>query len=64
MFAANGFAGTIPKRIAKAAGTNEAPLHKHFPTQHALYDAIFAEKTQHSDLREPGDGLVRQLPDS
>lgn len=64
LFAANGFTGTTTKQIAKAASISEALPCKHFPTKHALYNAIFAEKAQYSDLRETGDGLVRQSPDS
>ena len=46
LFAANGFTGTTTKQIAKAAGVSEALLFKHFPTKHALYNAILAEKAQ------------------
>ena len=52
LFAANGFTGTTTKQIAKAAGVSEALLFKHFPTKHALYTAILAEKAQYSELRE------------
>ena len=52
LFAANGFTGTTTKEIAKAAGISEALLFKHFPTKHALYTAILAEKAQYSGLRE------------
>ncbi|MEK9142664.1 MAG: TetR/AcrR family transcriptional regulator [Nitrospirota bacterium] len=64
LFAANGFTGTTTKQIAKATGISEALLCIHFPTKHALYNAIFAEKTQYSDFRETGDGFARQSPDS
>ena len=52
LFAANGFTGTTTKQIARAAGVSEALLFKHFPTKHALYTAILAEKAQYSELRE------------
>jgi AcrR family transcriptional regulator len=52
LFATNGFTGTTTKQIAKAAGVSEALLFKHFPTKHALYTAILAEKAQYSGLRE------------
>ena len=51
LFAANGFTGTTTKQIAKAAGVSEALLFKHFPTKHALYTAMLAEKAQYSELR-------------
>jgi AcrR family transcriptional regulator len=52
LFAAKGFTGTTTKQIAHAAGVSEALLFKHFPTKHALYSAILAEKAQYSGLRE------------
>lgn len=52
LFAAKGFSGTTTKDIAKAAGVSEALLFKHFPTKHALYSAILAEKAQYSELRQ------------
>jgi AcrR family transcriptional regulator len=52
LFAANGFTGTTTKQIARAAGVSEALLFKHFPTKHALYTAMLAEKAQYSELRE------------
>ncbi|GKS57128.1 AcrR family transcriptional regulator [Nitrospira sp.] len=52
LFAAKGFSGTTTKDIAKAAGVSEALLFKHFPTKHALYSAILAEKAQYFELRQ------------
>jgi AcrR family transcriptional regulator len=52
LFAANGFTGTTTNQIARAAGVSEALLFKHFPTKHALYTAMLAEKAQYSELRE------------
>ncbi|TKB59864.1 MAG: TetR family transcriptional regulator [Nitrospira sp.] len=42
LFAANGFTGTTTKQIAKAASISAALSCKHFPTKHALYNAIFS----------------------
>lgn len=52
LFAAKGFSGTTTKEIAKTAGVSEALVFKHFPTKHALYAAILAEKAQFSELLE------------
>jgi AcrR family transcriptional regulator len=50
LFAVNGFNGTTTREIAKTAGISEALLFKYFPTKHALYAAILAEKAPISDL--------------
>jgi AcrR family transcriptional regulator len=63
LFAANGFTGTTTKQIAKAAGVSEALLFKHFPTKHALYNAILAEKAQYSGLREAVEEATKKGDD-
>ncbi|MDF0673818.1 MAG: TetR/AcrR family transcriptional regulator [Nitrospira sp.] len=63
LFAANGFTGTTTKQIAKAAGVSEALLFKHFPTKHALYTAILAEKAQYSGLREAVEEATKKRDD-
>ena len=50
LFAAKGFNGTTTKEIARAAGVSEALVFKHFPTKHALYGAILAEKVTIDEL--------------
>lgn len=50
LFAKKGFNGTTTKEIARAAGISEALVFKHFPTKHALYAAILAEKVTVSEL--------------
>lgn len=50
LFAKKGFDGTTTKEIAKAAGISEALVFKHFPTKHALYAAILAEKVTVNEL--------------
>ncbi len=52
LFARKGFNGTTTKEIAKAAGISEALVFKHFPTKHALYAAILAEKVTVNELLE------------
>lgn len=64
LFAANGFTGTTTKEIAKAAGVSEALLFKHFPTKHALYTAILAEKAQYSGLREAVEEAANNQDDT
>ena len=64
LFAANGFTGTTTKEIAKAAGISEALLFKHFPTKHALYTAILAEKAQYSGLREAVEEAANNQDDT
>lgn len=64
LFAANGFTGTTTKEIAKAAGVSEALLFKHFPTKHALYTAILAEKAQYSGLREAVEEAAQKQDDA
>ncbi|MDK2742666.1 MAG: TetR/AcrR family transcriptional regulator [Nitrospira sp.] len=64
LFAANGFTGTTTKEIAKAAGVSEALLFKHFPTKHALYTAILAEKAQYSGLREAVEEAAKRQDDA
>ncbi len=64
LFAANGFTGTTTKQIAKAAGVSEALLFKHFPTKHALYTAILAEKAQYSELREAVEAATNKRDDA
>lgn len=63
LFAAHGFTGTTTKQIAKAAGVSEALLFKHFPTKHALYTAILAEKAQYSELREAVEEATKKRDD-
>ncbi|MBX3328922.1 MAG: TetR/AcrR family transcriptional regulator [Nitrospira sp.] len=63
LFAANGFTGTTTKQIAKAAGVSEALLFKHFPTKHALYTAILAEKAQYSELRDAVEEATKKRDD-
>ncbi|WHZ26802.1 MAG: Transcriptional regulator, AcrR family [Nitrospira sp.] len=63
LFAANGFTGTTTKQIAKAAGVSEALLFKHFPTKHALYTAILAEKAQYSELQEAVEEATKNRDD-
>lgn len=50
LFAKKGFNGTTTKEIAKAAGVSEALVFKYFPTKHALYAAILAEKVTVNEL--------------
>ena len=50
LFAKKGFNGTTTKEIARAAGISEALVFKHFPTKHALYAAILAEKVTVNEL--------------
>ena len=64
LFAANGFTGTTTKEIAKAAGVSEALLFKHFPTKHALYTAILAEKARYSGLREAVEEAAQKQDDA
>ncbi len=40
LFARKGFAGTITKELAEAAGISEALLFRHFPSKKHLYDEI------------------------
>ncbi|MGQ0811493.1 MAG: TetR/AcrR family transcriptional regulator [Nitrospiraceae bacterium] len=63
LFAANGFSGTTTKAIAKTAGVSEALVFKHFPTKHALYAAILAEKAQYSELREAVEEAAKKKDD-
>ena len=63
LFAAHGFTGTTTKQIAKAAGVSEALLFKHFPTKHALYTAILAEKAHYSGLREAVEEAIKKRDD-
>ena len=44
LFAEGGFRGVTTKRIARSAGVSEGTIFLHFPTKHALYDAILLEK--------------------
>jgi AcrR family transcriptional regulator len=61
LFAEGGFRGVTTKRIARAAGVSEGTIFLHFPTKHALYDAMLLEKMQgHHALAElvPADEAV------
>jgi TetR/AcrR family transcriptional regulator, transcriptional repressor of aconitase len=40
LFARKGFAGTVTKELAEAAGISEALLFRHFPSKKHLYDEI------------------------
>lgn len=63
LFGVNGFKGTTTREIAKMAGISEALLFKHFPTKHALYAAILAEKAPISDLLEIVEEAAKQRDD-
>jgi AcrR family transcriptional regulator len=63
LFAARGFSGTTTKQIAKTAGVSEALVFKHFPTKHALYAAILAEKAQFSELLEAVEDAAEKKDD-
>ncbi len=63
LFAAKGFSGTTTKEIAKTAGVSEALVFKHFPTKHALYAAILAEKAQFSELLEAVEEAAQKKDD-
>jgi AcrR family transcriptional regulator len=63
LFAAKGFKGTTTKEIAKAAGVSEALVFKYFPTKHALYAAILAEKAPLSELVGAIEEVARKRDD-
>ena len=63
LFAVNGFKGTTTREIAKTAGISEALLFKYFPTKHALYAAILAEKAPISDLLEVVEDAAKKRDD-
>ncbi|ALA57032.1 putative Transcriptional regulator acrR [Nitrospira moscoviensis] len=63
LFARKGFNGTTTKEIAKAAGVSEALVFKHFPTKHALYAAILAEKVTVNELLEAIEDSARKRDD-
>ena len=63
LFAANGFKGTTTREIAKTAGISEALLFKYFPTKHALYAAILAEKAPISQLLEVVQDAAKKRDD-
>lgn len=63
LFARKGFNGTTTKEIAKAAGISEALVFKHFPTKHALYAAILAEKVTVNELLEAIEESARKRDD-
>src|SRR5574341_2431490 len=63
LFAAKGFNGTTTKEIAKAAGISEALVFKYFPTKHALYAAILAEKDTVSELLEAVEEAAKKGDD-
>lgn len=63
LFAAKGFNGTTTKEIAKAAGISEALVFKYFPTKHALYAAILAEKVTVSELLEAVEEAAKKGDD-
>jgi len=64
LFAAKGFQGTTTREIAKTAGISEALVFKHFPTKHALYAAILAEKAQFSELLEAAEEAAKKKDDA
>lgn len=63
LFARKGFNGTTTKEIAKAAGVSEALVFKHFPTKHALYAAILAEKVTVNELLDAIEESARKRDD-
>ncbi|HTL62627.1 MAG TPA: TetR/AcrR family transcriptional regulator [Nitrospira sp.] len=63
LFAAKGFNGTTTKEIARAAGVSEALVFKHFPTKHALYRAILAEKVTVDELLASVEESARKRDD-
>lgn len=63
LFAAKGFNGTTTKEIAKSAGVSEALVFKHFPTKHALYAAILAEKVTVNELLEAVEEAAKKRDD-
>jgi AcrR family transcriptional regulator len=64
LFAANGFKGTTTREIARTAGISEALLFKYFPTKHALYAAILAEKAPISQLLEVVQDAAKKRDDA
>jgi TetR/AcrR family transcriptional regulator len=50
LFAANGFAGTTTREIARAAGTSETVLFRHFPTKDRLYADILERRIPSAEV--------------
>lgn len=63
LFARKGFNGTTTREIAKSAGVSEALVFKYFPTKHALYGAILAEKVTITELLDAIDESSRKRDD-
>lgn len=45
VFSRKGFVGATTKEIAASAGVTEAIVFRHFPTKHALYEAVLESQT-------------------
>jgi TetR/AcrR family transcriptional regulator len=57
LFATSGFAGTTTREIAKAAGTSETVLFRHFPTKERLYADILERRIPSAEVERWLDGL-------
>ncbi len=51
LFAERGFAGTTTREIAKAVGTSETVLFRHFPSKERLYAAILEHQVPVAEVK-------------
>ncbi len=52
LFSRKGFKGTTTKEVAAAAGVTEAIVFRHFPSKHALYQAVLDNCHQSAEMQE------------
>ncbi|HRD62559.1 MAG TPA: helix-turn-helix domain-containing protein, partial [Nocardioides sp.] len=60
LFSSKGFHGTSTREIADAVGIRQPSLFHHFPSKHAIAEALF----QYDYDRSPGLQLRPELPDA
>jgi TetR/AcrR family transcriptional regulator len=52
LFSQKGFNGATTKEIAASAGVTEAIVFRHFPTKHALYEAVLESQTDYPRFKK------------